>query len=66
MEELASRFEVPNPRNRWDRPLFTLNKDDSTPSQEILEALEDKASAPARNVATEIVIEFPFSLMLSE
>ena len=58
LEELSSRFEVPNPRNRWDRPLFTLGKDDPTPSKQILEALEDTNSTPARNIATEMVLQF--------
>ncbi|EGC36124.1 hypothetical protein DICPUDRAFT_32350 [Dictyostelium purpureum] len=31
LEELTNRFEVPNPKNRWDSPLFTLEPQHSLP-----------------------------------
>jgi protein KTI12 len=37
-QELSMRFEPPNPRNRWDSPLFTLAPDDGTPLEAILQA----------------------------
>lgn len=53
-EELCARMEVPNPRNRWDKPLFVLKKDDPTPCEEIMNTLFDPGSLPTRNVATEL------------
>jgi len=53
LEELASRFEVSNARNRWDRPLFTVSKDDTIECQDILDAIEDN-SFKTKNIATDI------------
>jgi len=53
LEELSSRFEVPNPRNRWDRPLFSVNKDDVLPFQDILDGI-DSSAVSMKNIATEI------------
>jgi len=52
LEELSSRFEVPNPRNRWDRPLFTLLPEDELPFEQINESFNEKAEIPTKNLAT--------------
>eukprot|EP01117_Protostelium_nocturnum_P001870 TRINITY_DN1238_c0_g1_i3.p1 TRINITY_DN1238_c0_g1~~TRINITY_DN1238_c0_g1_i3.p1 ORF type:complete len:230 (-),score=53.86 TRINITY_DN1238_c0_g1_i3:75-764(-) len=52
-DELTSRFEEPNPSNRWDRPLFTLSSSDSTPFQDILNSLYSNAENVPKNAATE-------------
>ncbi|KAJ3305961.1 kti12, chromatin associated [Kappamyces sp. JEL0829] len=51
VENLCSRFEEPDGRNRWDAPLFTLIKEDETlesspTSEGILSALTKKPPAP--------------------
>jgi protein KTI12 len=48
MEDLERRFEVPNSRNRWERPLFTVGPNDDLPLKEIAEILSSKP----QNVAT--------------
>lgn len=55
MEEMCNRFEIPNPRNKWDRPLFTLTEKDITPLEEIKNILIDNSNIPNRNPATEYV-----------
>lgn len=57
LEDLSSRFEVPNPRNRWDRPLFTIHKDEKLPLDQIKEALFENTDSMQRNQATEIVFD---------
>jgi len=42
-KELCKRFEAPNPRNRWDRPLYTLKSDERTPLEDIKNSLFDNA-----------------------
>jgi len=45
--DLASRMEVPNPKNRWDSPLFSLRPDEPTPLEDIARAvLEGKLPRP--------------------
>ena len=45
--DLASRMEVPNPKNRWDSPLFSLRPDEPTPVEDITRAaLEGKLPRP--------------------
>lgn len=45
--DLASRLEVPNPKNRWDSPLFTLRAGEPTPLEDIEKAaLEGKLPRP--------------------
>jgi len=59
-EELSQRFEVPNPRNKWDRPLFVLKKDDKTPLEDIKNALFENSEQQSRNFATEVkIVEEP-------
>ncbi len=56
LEDMASRFEIPNPRNRWDKPLWTVKQDQSLPLQDISSYLYEIAEQPMqRNVATEYV-----------
>jgi hypothetical protein len=43
LEELPSRFERPNDRNRWERPLFVLRPDDEAES--VAAALADLLAA---------------------
>lgn len=45
--DLASRMEVPNPKNRWDSPLFSLRPEEPTPLADIARAvLEGKLPRP--------------------
>eukprot|EP01102_Stenamoeba_stenopodia_P018658 TRINITY_DN6884_c0_g1_i1.p1 TRINITY_DN6884_c0_g1~~TRINITY_DN6884_c0_g1_i1.p1 ORF type:complete len:275 (+),score=75.39 TRINITY_DN6884_c0_g1_i1:38-862(+) len=50
-EELSNRFETPNPKNRWDKPLFSLRPDEPTPCNLISDALFNR-SGPTPNSAT--------------
>jgi len=50
--ELAMRFETPNPRNRWDSPLFVVTPDTSTPLDAILHA-STKSPGLRPNTATQ-------------
>ncbi|KAG9289202.1 hypothetical protein G9A89_022511 [Geosiphon pyriformis] len=46
-EDLVSRFEEPNDRNRWDAPLFTVIYDDvSVPCDSIWDAVMNKKAKP--------------------
>ncbi|KAI0232976.1 hypothetical protein LSAT2_016756 [Lamellibrachia satsuma] len=49
--ELVMRFEPPDSRNRWDRPLFVLQSEDELPCQQIYEALFH-SKAPPPNLST--------------
>jgi tRNA uridine 5-carbamoylmethylation protein Kti12 len=48
-------METPNPRNKWDRPLFILKKEDKIPFEDVKAALGEKAESVNRNAATETV-----------
>jgi len=50
-DALVMRFEAPDSRNRWDRPLFVLQSDDPLPCQQIYEALFH-SKAPPPNLST--------------
>lgn len=50
-EDLWNRLEVPNPKNRWDRPLFTLHHTSPLPLDEITSALSS-ANLPREPVST--------------
>eukprot|EP01112_Ceratiomyxa_fruticulosa_P020698 TRINITY_DN7132_c0_g2_i1.p1 TRINITY_DN7132_c0_g2~~TRINITY_DN7132_c0_g2_i1.p1 ORF type:complete len:218 (+),score=47.07 TRINITY_DN7132_c0_g2_i1:263-916(+) len=53
LEEITFRFEPPNPKNRWDSPLFILpSPTHPIPFDEIYSALYEK-SGPKPNLATE-------------
>ena len=38
-DALVMRFEAPDSRNRWDRPLFVLLPEDELPEEEIMDSL---------------------------
>jgi len=60
LNELSDRFEVPNARNRWDRPLFTLHEANKLPVEEIKSLLFDNTEPLQKNTATEFAkIEEP-------
>lgn len=50
-EDLWNRLEIPNPKNRWDRPLFTLHHTSPLPLEEITSALST-ANLPREPVST--------------
>ncbi|KAJ8036224.1 Protein KTI12-like [Holothuria leucospilota] len=50
-DALVMRFEPPIGKNRWDKPLFSLKKDDELNGDEIHSALFEKRP-PARNMST--------------
>ncbi len=68
ISELCDRFEVPNPKNKWDRPLFTLKPEELTPLEDIRKQIMEEAEIVTRNTATEVMkVEEPdFLLMLDQ
>ncbi|XP_052008652.1 protein KTI12 homolog [Xyrauchen texanus] len=51
LDGLVLRFEAPDSRNRWDSPLFTIQKEDTLPYEAICDALF-KRKAPPPNQST--------------
>eukprot|EP00047_Mylnosiga_fluctuans_P011052 m.19382 g.19382 ORF g.19382 m.19382 type:complete len:270 (-) comp3434_c0_seq1:246-1055(-) len=52
--ELVSRFECPDSRNRWDSPLFTCVPEESLPQDAIYQALfESSVAAPTLSVQSQ-------------
>ncbi|XP_015903342.1 protein KTI12 homolog [Parasteatoda tepidariorum] len=51
-DALVQRFEVPEDKNRWDSPLFTIHKDEDIPLTEIEAALFSR-KAPPPNQSTQ-------------
>ncbi|XP_043239102.1 protein KTI12 homolog isoform X1 [Amphibalanus amphitrite] len=49
---LVMRYEEPDSRNRWDSPLVTVQADDLTPAEAVLQALR-AAPAPKPNMSTQ-------------
>ncbi|GCC37428.1 hypothetical protein chiPu_0015932 [Chiloscyllium punctatum] len=45
-DELVMRFEAPDSRNRWDSPLFTIQKDDALPFEAIYDAVFHRKAPP--------------------
>ncbi|XP_078285890.1 protein KTI12 homolog [Rhinoraja longicauda] len=45
-DALVMRFEAPDARNRWDSPLFTIQKDDTLPFQAINDAIFHRKPPP--------------------
>ncbi|XP_051776315.1 protein KTI12 homolog [Erpetoichthys calabaricus] len=52
LDSLIMRFESPDSRNRWDSPLFTVQKDDILPFEEICDAIFSR-KAPPPNQSTQ-------------
>ncbi|XP_057204569.1 protein KTI12 homolog [Triplophysa rosa] len=52
LDGLVLRFEAPDSRNRWDSPLFTIQKEDALPFEAICDALF-KRKAPPPNQSTQ-------------
>ncbi|XP_017566623.1 protein KTI12 homolog isoform X1 [Pygocentrus nattereri] len=52
LDALILRFEAPDSRNRWDSPLFTIQKDDALPFEAISDAIF-KRKAPPPNQSTQ-------------
>ncbi|KAM5169864.1 protein KTI12 homolog isoform 2-T3 [Mantella aurantiaca] len=51
---LVQRFEAPDSRNRWDSPLFTVQKDDALPLEQICNAIfHRKAPPPNQSTLTQ-------------
>ncbi|KAG8576432.1 hypothetical protein GDO81_009858 [Engystomops pustulosus] len=51
-DALVQRFEAPDSRNRWDSPLFTIQKDDVLPLDQISNAIFHR-KAPPPNQSTQ-------------
>lgn len=49
---LVMRYEEPDSRNRWDSPLITVQPEDPTPGEAVLQALR-AAPAPKPNMSTQ-------------
>ncbi|XP_072881074.1 protein KTI12 homolog [Hemitrygon akajei] len=45
-DALVMRFEAPDSRNRWDSPLFTIQKDDTLPFEAISDAIFHRKAPP--------------------
>ncbi|XP_076842157.1 protein KTI12 homolog [Brachyhypopomus gauderio] len=52
LDGLILRFEAPDSRNRWDSPLFTIQKEDALPFEAISDALF-RRKAPPPNQSTQ-------------
>ncbi|XP_041966284.1 protein KTI12 homolog [Alosa sapidissima] len=52
LDALVLRFEAPDSRNRWDSPLFTIQKEDTLPFETISDAIF-KRKAPPPNQSTQ-------------
>ncbi|XP_018423139.1 PREDICTED: protein KTI12 homolog [Nanorana parkeri] len=52
LDGLIQRFEAPDSRNRWDSPLFTVQKDDVLPLEQICNAIFHR-KAPPPNQSTQ-------------
>eukprot|EP00054_Salpingoeca_dolichothecata_P013218 m.73684 g.73684 ORF g.73684 m.73684 type:complete len:272 (-) comp20362_c0_seq2:185-1000(-) len=52
-DEIVQRFEFPDDRNRWDRPLFAVESSQEFPLDEIVEALGENATAAKPVLATQ-------------
>ncbi|XP_078393599.1 protein KTI12 homolog, partial [Cetorhinus maximus] len=46
LDALVMRFEAPESRNRWDSPLFTIQKDDTLPFEAIINAIFHRKAPP--------------------
>ena len=46
LSDLVSRFEVPDSRNRWDSPIFTVHATDSVPFDQVHQVLYHRVPAP--------------------
>ncbi|XP_069480848.1 protein KTI12 homolog isoform X1 [Ambystoma mexicanum] len=51
-DALVKRFEAPDSRNRWDSPLFSLQKDDPLPFEDLCNAIFHR-KAPPPNQSTQ-------------
>lgn len=61
VEELFMRFECPDKRNRWDKPLFTLEPTEELPGEEIYSALyEQKQMKPTMATQSQPLSETNF------
>lgn len=52
LDALVMRFEAPDSRNRWDSPLFTIQKEDTLPFEAISDAIFHR-KAPPPNQSTQ-------------
>ncbi|MBN3307818.1 KTI12 protein, partial [Amia calva] len=52
LDALVMRFEAPDSRNRWDSPLFTIQKEDLLPCEAISDAIFHR-KAPPPNQSTQ-------------
>ncbi|CAI9580632.1 unnamed protein product [Staurois parvus] len=62
-DALVQRFEAPDSRNRWDCPLFTVQKDDELPLEQICNAIFHR-KAPPPNQSTQTVSNTSLLLLL--
>ncbi|KAG7473273.1 hypothetical protein MATL_G00094020 [Megalops atlanticus] len=46
LDALVMRFEAPDSRNRWDSPLFAIQKDDTLPFEAISDAIFHRKALP--------------------
>jgi protein KTI12 len=62
LNDFAARFEAPNDRQRWDRPLFTVHAEGALPVEDVCAALMDgKQLKP--NTSTVVTAVSPTQLL---
>eukprot|EP01091_Cochliopodium_minus_P007309 TRINITY_DN17208_c0_g1_i1.p1 TRINITY_DN17208_c0_g1~~TRINITY_DN17208_c0_g1_i1.p1 ORF type:complete len:271 (+),score=72.10 TRINITY_DN17208_c0_g1_i1:30-842(+) len=66
LKSLASRFEAPNGKNRWDKPLFTVNPEDKTPLKELEEHINNKVVKPHTSNVPEVQKESNFIFQIDQ
>lgn len=64
LDALILRFEAPDSRNRWDSPLFTIQKEERLPFETISDAIL-KRKVPPPNQSTQSVRSFLVFLYIS-
>ena len=62
LDGLVMRFEAPQPKNRWDSPLFTILPEDELPCEAICDALFHRKAPPPNMSTVSVGIKFLTSL----
>ena len=66
LRSMASRFEAPIGKNRWDKPLFIVKPDEETPLKEIEEQVENKIVKPHISNVPEVQKESNFMFQIDQ
>lgn len=67
IDQLIQRFEFPDNRQRWDKPLFTIAAEEPLPTDELMAALfESKAAAPRYSTQSQPLSSSDFLTQLDQ